>query len=561
MTRVRTKHGEQKDFTAFAETVERWAHVRIVIAMSLVLACGAIAGCGSGHDASEPGTVNFLIEATPTNLDPRIGTDANSQYIDALIFSSLLARDAQMNIVPDLAERWEMPDPVAYVFHLRRDVKFHDGRTVEAADVKFTFDSILSGAVKTTKRSTFSMVESIEARDDSTVVFHLREPYASFLWNFTRPGVGIVPRGSGAEMAKHPIGSGPFRFVSATMDEEVVLERNPDYFGRAAASVSASSAEALLPVNNSTAGIDSRSSGAIERVRFRIVPDAIVRALELRKGSADVVMNSLTPDMAVTLAKERGIVADDQPGTVIAYVAFNFEDAILAHREVRQALAYATDRATLIRYMWRGQARAASSLLPPNHWAFEPNVKQYDYDPARAQQLLDAAGYRRGPDGVRFHLEIKSSTEESARLLCEALAEEWKRVGVALELRPLEFATFYADVTRGSFQLYTHRWVGGNNDPDMFEFVFSSKRMPPEGANRGHYRNAALDALLARERVEMEREKRKSILSEIQKLVAEDEPYINLWYVDNVCVHRARLENILISPTGDYEFLASANLK
>lgn len=533
-----------------------------MIALSAILTCGAIGGCNSGRDAGEPGTVNFLIEATPTNLDPRIGTDANSQYIDALIFSSLLARDARMNIVPDLAERWEMPDPVTYIFHLRRGVKFHDGRAVGAADVKFTFDSILSGAVKTTKRSAFGMVEAIETRDDSTVVFHLREPYASFLWNFTRPGVGIVPRGSGAEMAKHPIGSGPFRFVSATMDEEVILERNPGYFGSTTAPVSASGAEALLPVNNnSAAGINSRPSGAIERVRFRIVPDAIVRALELRKGSADVVINSLTPDMAVTLAKERGIVADDQPGTVLAYVAFNFEDAILAHREVRQALAYATDRATLIRFMWRGQARAASSLLPPNHWAFEPNVKQYDYDPARAEQLLDAAGYRRGPDGVRFHLEIKSSTEESARLLCEALAEEWKRVGVALELRPLEFATFYADVTRGSFQLYTHRWVGGNNDPDMFEFVFSSKRMPPEGANRGHYQSAALDSLLARQHVEMDRDKREAILSEIQKLVAEDEPYINLWYVDNVCVHRARLENVLISPTGDYEFLEKATLK
>jgi len=246
---------------------------------------------------------------------------------------------------------------------------------------------------------------------------------------------------------------------------------------------------------------------------------------------------------------------------MLGYIAFNFDDPILAHREVRQALAYATDRTTLIRYLTHGQARPASSLLPPNHWAHDPNVKQYGFDPAQAERLLDAAGFPRGADGVRFHLELKSSTEESARLLCEALADEWKRVGVAIELRPLEFATFYADIVRGSFQLYTHRWVGGNNDPDMFEYVFSSKKIPPDGANRGHYRNAALDALLDQQRVEMDRERRKTILSQVQRIVAEDEPYINLWYWDNVCIHQPRLGNVTISPTGDYEFLESATMK
>ncbi|HXJ17567.1 MAG TPA: ABC transporter substrate-binding protein, partial [Candidatus Polarisedimenticolia bacterium] len=215
----------------------------------------------------------------------------------------------------------------------------------------------------------------------------------------------------------------------------------------------------------------------------------------------------------------------------------------------------------LIRYLLRGQARPASSLLPPNHWAYEPNVKHYPYDPAQAKRLLDAAGFPAGADGVRFHLTLKTSTEESARLLGEALADQWKHVGVALELRPLETATFLSDVGRGSFQLYTLRWIGANNDPDMFSYVFSSKRMPPLGANRGHYRNSELDALIDQQRVEMDREKRKALLSRIQKIVAEDEPYINLWYIDNVCVHRTRVTGIVISPSGDYDFLKTAKLK
>jgi peptide/nickel transport system substrate-binding protein len=505
-------------------------------AFAATLLAGALlfTGCGSSQTSADSGTVNFLIEASPTNLDPRIGADSYSEHIDGLIFSSLVARDAQMKAIPDLAESWETPDPLTYVFHLRRGVKFHDGRPLTSADVKFTFDSILSGAVKTPKRGSFKLVSSIEAPDDATVIIHLREPYASLLWDLTAPAIGIVPRGSGPEMSRHPVGTGPFRFVSATTDEEIVLARNGGYFGGAP---------------------------KIENLRLRIVPDALVRALELRKGSGDATINSLTPDMVVTLARERGLVAEQQPGTMLAYLAFNFDDPILAKRNVRQALAYATDRATIIRYLLRGQARPAASLLPPNHWANEPAVQQYDYDPARAEQLLDAAGFARGADGVRVHLTLKTSTDESTRLVSEAIADQWKRVGVALQLRPMEFGTFYSDVTRGSFQIYSLRWVGGNNDPDLFESAFSSKKMPPDGYNRGHYRNLQLDALLDQARVEMDQGKRKVLLSQIQKIVAEDEPYINLWYVDNVCVHRDRLAGIALEPSGDYDFLDSASLK
>jgi ABC-type transport system substrate-binding protein len=492
------------------------------------------AGCSYFRPKADPNTVVFLIESAPTNLDPRIGADAYSAHLDGLIFSSLVAHDAQMNVIPDLAERWETPDPLTYVFHLRQGVKFHDGRELTSADVKFTFDTIISGTVKTPKRGAFRLVTSTEAPDAHTFVFHLREPYASFLFGLTRPSVGIVPRDSDASMSQRPIGSGPFRFVSAIRDEEIVLERNPDYFGGAP---------------------------KIERVHFRIVPDAIVRALELRKGSADVEINSLTPDMAASLAKQPGLAVDEQPGTPLAYISFNFEDPILARREVRQALAYATDRESLVKYLLHGQARLATSLLPPNHWAFDPDVAQYGYDPGRAEQLLDAAGFRRGADGVRFHLALKTSTDESVRLTSAAIADQWKRVGIALDLRPLEFATFFSDISRGSFQLYTLRWVGANNDPDIFEYVFGSKKIPPDGANRGRYRNPALDALLDSARVESNQEGRKAILWQIQKIVAEDEPYINLWYPNNVCVHRTRVTDIVIPPGGDYEFLNTARLQ
>ncbi len=487
------------------------------------------AGCGH-HNTSDPSSLTFLIESNPTNLDPRFATDSQSQKIDGLLFGSLLERDDQMNFHGDIADSWSTPDPLTYTFHLRAGIHFHDGRPLTSADVKATFDSILNAATHSPKRGAFRMVASIDTPDAATVVFHLTEPYASFLWNLARPAVGVVPRDAGADFSRHPIGSGPFRFVSQSQDEEVIVERNPDY---------------------------SRGAPQIAEIRFRVVPDAVVRALELRKGSADLEMSSLSPDMIPVLAQQPGLAVTQHPGTNFGYLGFNLEDPILANREVRQALAFATDREALIRYLLRGQARIATGILPPNHWAYEPNVAQYTLDPEQAEKILDAAGSPRQQNGARFHLTLKTSTEEQARLIGAVLQEQWRRVGVDLELRPLELATLLSDAARGNFQLTYSRWVGANNDPDVFEFVFSSKRFPPDGANRGHYRNQRIDALVDQIRMETDREKRKTLCSEVQKILADDLPYLPLWFTDVVSVHRRALGDLPLSPTGDFDFLAA----
>jgi len=496
--------------------------------------------------------VNFLIEFAPINLDPRFSADAQAQFIDGLIFSSLVAHDENMNIVPDAAQSWEMPNPLTFVFHLRPGLKFHDGRPLTSSDVKYTFDTILSGVpsptglVQSTKRSSFEDISSVNSPDPLTVIFHLKKPRASFLWDMARPAIGIVPKGSATDIRLHPVGSGPFRFVSMTTDEEVDLDRNPDYYG----------------YTNGSPAV-AADGKPVEHVRFRVVPDAVVRALELRKGSADIGgVNSLIPDMVVALKKDKNIAVDDEPGTALVYIAFNFSDPILAHREVRQALDYATDRASIIRYLLHGQARIAWGVLPPNSWANNPNLHPRPYDPARAEQMLDAAGFRRGPDGVRFHLTLKTSTDEAPRLLGETLADEWKKVGVALTLQPLESATFFSDINHGSFQMYTLRWLGGNNDPSFFQFVFSSAHMPPNGYNRGHYSNPEVDTLITQASTEMDREKQKAIDWKIQEILYDDEPYLNLWFNDTVCVYRSdRVMNVNLDPTGDYNFLMDVRLK
>ena len=404
------------------------------------------------------------------------------------------------------------------------------GAPLNASDVKATFDFIMNPANKSPKRGAFRLVTSIDAPDDATVIFRLSEPYASFPGNLIRPTTGIVPANAGADFSRHPIGSGPFRFVQQAQDEEVVVERNSDYF---------------------------RGAPQLARVRFRVVPDAVVRALELRKGSADLEMTSLSPDIIPVLARRPDLAVTDRSGTNFTYRGFNLEDPVLSHRELRQALAYATDRETLIRYLLRGQAKIASGVLSPDHWAAELNVAHYPYDPGRAEQLLDSAGFPRNQRGTRLHLILKSSTDEQARLIGAALQERWRRAGVELELRPLELVTLFSDVAKGNFQITYQRWIGANTDPDFFEYAFSSKRFPPDGANRGHYRNSRIDALTDQIRVEMNHEKRKLLCSEVQRILAEDLPYLPLWFNDVVSVHRRALGALDLSPSGDYNFLST----
>ncbi|HEY6337812.1 MAG TPA: ABC transporter substrate-binding protein [Candidatus Sulfotelmatobacter sp.] len=485
--------------------------------------------CSSKPD---PNTLVMIIESSPTNLDPRVGLDAQSERIDNLIFDDLLTRGDNLNVAPGLAERWEIPDPLTYVFHLHRGVKFHDGRPLTARDVKWTFDSLLRGKVRSTKAANYRFVDHIDAADDYTVVFHLKEPESPLLWNLSDGAIGIVPAGSGDEMTRHPIGSGPFKFVSAETDKEVIIGRNDDYWGERA---------------------------KLARVRFAVVPEETTQALELRKGSCDIAINALTPDTVVTLARDPFLAVEHAPGTEVQYLGFNLRDPILKDVRVRQAIAYALDRRPMIDYLWRGEARPARSVLPPQSWAYNGNVPAYDHDPDKARRLLDSAGYPLA-NGVRFHITMKTSTTESTRLMAAVMQQQLREVGIVLDIRSFEPATFFADVTHGAFQLYGLRWIGGNEDPDIFEYAFHSAKFPPNGANRSYYSDPRVDALIDRARREVDPAVRKPLYAEVQRILAEDLPYVDLWYLDNVLVHTQRVRNITLNPAGNYDFLRTAEL-
>src|SRR5580693_6311169 len=320
------KHARSGSFASFRMT------------MLLVLVVGSALPLLSCSPPSDPNTVVMIIESSPTNLDPRVGIDGQSERIDELLFDALLTRDEHFNIQPGLAERWEMPDPLTYVFHLHHGVIFNDAQPLTSRDVKWTFDSLLEGKIRSTKASAYRFVDRIDAPDDFTVVFHLKEPNATLLWNLSEGAIGIVPYGSLDEVTRKPVGSGPFKFVSAEQDKEIIVDRNDNYWGEKA---------------------------HLARVRFAVVPDPTTRALELRKGSADVAINALTADTVLALEKEPNLQVERGPGTILSYMAFNTRDPVLQDVRVRQAIAYAVDRGPLLQYIWRGFAQPALSVLPP----------------------------------------------------------------------------------------------------------------------------------------------------------------------------------------------------
>ncbi len=478
----------------------------------------------------------MAIESSPNNLDLRIGTDAQSERIGGLIFDGLLRKDEHFELRPWIAQSWDQPDPLTWIFHLRDGVRFHDGRPLEAEDVAWTIRSMIDGTLATSKGGAFAAVQEVTAPDRLTVIVHLKRPDAGLLFNMSDGLFGIVPRGSGKTFSRHPVGSGPFRFLSAVEDKEVVLDRNPTYWA---------------------------GPPKLDRVRFAVVPDAITTALELEKGSADAESNAITLDEVHALQSRPNLQIQTAPSSVVVYANFNVTDPILRDRRVRQAIASSIDRRPIIDALWRGQAHEAGSLLPPGHWAraSDADLPAYPHDVRRAEHLLDLAGYPRRPDGTRLRLTLKTSTDETTRLIAAILQQQLRSAGIDLQIRSAEFGTFYADITKGAFQMYILRWIGSNEDPAIFRYAYGSGSMPPNGGNRGHYTNPEIDRLLADAEATPNRDRRRQDYIQVQEILATDLPSIPLWYPDNELVHARRLEHLELSPSGQFDFLRAANLR
>ena len=493
------------------------------LALALLSACVA---CGRAV-TPDPGIIRVDIVSSPNSLDPRVGTDEVSQRIHQLIYDQLFRIDDHLRVSPGLGTGWTQPSPTVYLVTIRRGVRFHDGHELTSADVAFTFNCFLDPAFISPRKGAYRMLKSVRAVDQYTVEFTLREPFGSFPVNLVMP---VVPTGAGPSLKNRPVGTGPYRFVRHIADDRVELRAFEGYFEGA-----------------------PRNTGIL----LRVVPDDVMRGLELRQGAADLVVNDLAPDVVHQLAAVDGLRVLTAPGTDYAYVGINMRDPVLKDRRVRQALAFAIDRQAIVDHLRRGLALPAIGILPPMSWAFDPDVAQFPHDPERARRLLDEAGYPAPPGGdarPRLTLTLKVSSTEFNRLQSSVIQDNLRAAGIALDVRAYEFATLYADVLRGNFQLFTLQWVGVS-DPDMLRRAFHSTQMPPTGFNRGFYSNPEVDALIDKATVSTNDDERRALYAGAQRLIAADVPYVSLWYKTNVVVARPDIDGIEISPAAEFRFL------
>ncbi len=486
-----------------------------------LLAAAALLSCGGNEKKTGAGgakdTLVIAFDGSPTNLDPRIGTDSYAGRIWDLTASALIKIAPNGDYAPDIAEKWETPDDKTIIFHLNPNAKFQDGRPVTAKDFKFTFDSMLATDFPSAKKSGYASVGSFEAPDDHTFIVRLKEPNAGILDNLTYM---LVPQGADPNVfAKLPVLAGAYRVTEYKPDEHVSMKAFDGWVG---------------------------GKPKTPNVVVRIVPDATTRVLELRRGSINFAVNAVPYDQVAPFKSSPDYKVVTSHGGPYQYICFNLKDPILAKKEVRQAIAHAIDRTRIVRDLLQGYGAVTDTMLPQGHWARAENLPDFPYDPAKAKQLLDAAGFK-DPDGdgpqMRFRLVMRTSTD------AEVVQQMLHDVGIDMQIQSSEFTTFMEDIKNGRFQLYSLRRVG-ISDPDFYYTIFHSKSLAPAGQNRGYYVNPRVDQLIEQGRSTFDRTKRKAAYDEVQRIVADELPYISLYHRDNVAIMRSNIDGFVMYPSG-----------
>jgi peptide/nickel transport system substrate-binding protein len=498
--------------------------------MRAAAACLALAiGCGGQPPA--PAGLVVALDSEPQSLDPRLGIDANASRVTDLLHVALTRSGPRGERTGELARRWTLVDPTTLVLELRDDFRFSDGTFVTAGDVRATYEAVRDPASGSPRRAGLEAIAAVETPDHYTVVLRLREAFPPIL---EATGLAILPAAQ-ARASGLPIGAGPYRLVSADSRERVVLEPNPYWPG---------------------------PPPRTERLTFRVVPDPVMRVLEVERGSIQLLQESLEPEILDALGHDPALRVRRAPGSSVAYLMLNHRDPRLANRRVRRAIALALDRAELTRFALGDAARPATGFLPPEHWAYAPLAPARP-DLRRAARLLDLAGYP-DPDGAgplpRLRILYKTSSQPSRRRFAEAVQAQLARVGIAVDVRTYEWGVLFADVRSGNFQMAALTWVG-ITEPDHFFLAFHSSMLPPAGYNRGAYRSAVMDRLTTAARYGATQAERQRWYARVQRRADHDLPVIPLWWEDRVVVHSAALQGFEPVASGELRGLAGAWLQ
>jgi peptide/nickel transport system substrate-binding protein len=510
----------------------------------LTLAC-----TGSGRDEgpvaardeqSAPATGDILVEGSigdASNLIPLLATDNASHSISGLIFNGLVKYDRDLTIVGDLAESWDISkDGLVITFRLRKGVRWHDGAPFTADDVLFTYRLTVDPKTPTAYSGDFMKVQKAEVLDPHTFRVTYDKPFAPALMSWS---AAVMPRHlmegqdvTKSPLARHPVGTGPYRFKEWKTGQKLVLVYNPDSFeGR--------------PY------LDGRI--------MRIIPDMATMFLELRARGIDQM--GLTPLQYTRQTENRYFRNNFRKYRYLAfaytYLGFNLQNPLFADRRVRQALAHAVNKEELIDGILLGLGKEATGPFKPGTWQYNPDVKRYPYDPERARELFAGAGWRdtdgdgildRGGQKFEFEILVNQGNEVRAKT-AEIVQRRLAEVGISVKIRVIEWAAFIKEfINKRRFDAVILGWTIPM-DPDLHDVWHSSKTAPSE-LNFVSYKNEEVDALLEKGRGTFDRAERKRCYDRIQEILAEDQPYIFLYVPDALPIFSARIRGIDPAPIG-----------
>lgn len=516
--------------------------LRLILIAIIFLNC-LIYSTAQGKEAKYGGTIIAGLSGDVPTLNPGLTTNPNAFYVAGCIYSSLVSLDFNMNPVPDLAESWNIsPDGKIYTFKLFKNIKWHDGKPFSSEDVRFSFEKIIK-PFHPRGKTNFDSVESIETPDPYTIVFKLKRPFAPLMSALLINQGPILPKHlyEGTDILKNPrnmdkpVGTGPFKFKEWVKGSHIILTRNENYF--------------------------RKDKPYLDRIVFRIIPDISSRILAMEKGEIDVMFQYGMPLHEVGRLKANpNFTIFNPPSNIhagILMTIFNLRHPILKNQKVREAMAYALDKNLVVQRASYGLAKMATGpIASPFSWAYSGNVKKYEYNPTLANKLLDEAGFPKGRDGKRFKVSISYQTGqyESVKTV-EIMREQFREVGIDLELKPMDTPTFADTVyMRWDFELSMDQYASGPDPAIGVQrlYITSNIRKVP-GSNSMGYSDNRVDSLFDEATKVPNVKKRGELYAEVQKILTDDLPCIWIFEMPYLTIYRNEFSDVINDPTVGYE--------
>ena len=504
----------------------------------LVLAFGIIScdrSASVGQAGGEVIRIGLDVDAAGP-IDPRVSRNTTQMRVIEQIFDGLIDLDENLQPIPVLAERWENPDPLTWIFHLRRGVRFHNGAEFTSRDVKKTYEDIMDPAFNYQLRASFLAISNINADDPYVVIFQLSEPFAPLLPHMT---IGIVPWDAAEPevFGNAPVGTGPYVFREWIRNSRIVVDTNPNYFW---------------------------GPPATRTIEFYIIPDNSTRVAALEAGDVDIIHSPLSPSDINRLRTNRNFNIFETPGLGVTFLNFNWNSGLITDPIIRRGLSHLIDKETISRDIYMGMDIPAISTLLPVSWAFDPNTINYEFNPSMADAAFREAGFTRGADGFyarggqRLSITVATHTEDPNRVqTVEFLQNVFTNNGVDTEVVTMEWPSFDAYISSGRYEIAL---VGLVNiiDPDRY---LHSRFHTTGGANYGGHGTPRLDQLINDARRVSDLNERARFYHEAANIISGEVMHNVLLYQRYVAISNVSIQGFAPQATGSFRSLPRTTIR